>query len=275
MSAGLAGRPEPAHTPRFDRRSGRARAAPPPAAVVDLGPRLLAAALARAEAFLLEPAQPFEPSRAPAPPITVERPLVAVAGVIPGCGATTVARALAAELALRDPARSAVVSGADGRGSLPIGTPAAGRLARLVTSRAGVEARASGRICLASRVEPARVDVALRGLAPVVLDAEGADAAGAAASVADRVVLVATPAVEPALAAVLAASLARVGPQPIVVLNRAAEGQDSATWSSWEERADVTLPLSHAAARLALAGRGAGGAFGAAIAALADGCEEH
>jgi hypothetical protein len=124
-------------------------------------------------------------------------------------------------------------------------------------------------------VEPAQVEVALRGLAAVVLDTDGAAAAGAAASVVVRVVLVAVPAAEPALAAVLAASLARVGPEPIVVLNRASEAPESASGRSWEERAAVTLPLSHAAARLALAGRGAGGAFGAAIAGLADRCEER
>ena len=253
----------------------RARPHAGQAAVVNLGPRLLAAALARAEAFLLEPVPPSEPGRAPGPPATSKRPIVAIAGVIPGCGATTVARALAAELALRDSLRSAVVSGADARGSLPIGTPAAGRLARLVTSRAGVEARASGRICLAPVVEPAQVEVTLRGLATVVLDVEGAAAAAAAASVADQVVLVATPGVEPALAAVLAGSLARVGPEPMVVLNRAAGDGEFAGESSWRGRAHLTLPLSHAAARLGLSGRGAGGAFGAAIAELADLCEQR
>jgi hypothetical protein len=246
---------------------------PGQAPVLSLGPRLFAAALARAEAFLFEPVEPADPEDAPAPPAARDRPLVVVAGIVPACGATTVARALAAELALRDPIRSAVVCGADARGSLPIGTPAAGRLARLVSARTGVDARASGRICLAAPIEPAEADLALRGLAAVVLDADSVAAAGAPASVADRVVLVAAPAVEPALAAVVAASLERVGPEPIVALNRAPDDPDPAGGNSWEGRADVILPTSHAAARLALAGRGAAGAFGAAIAELADLCE--
>jgi hypothetical protein len=54
-------------------------------------------ALAQLGAWLLEPL----PERtAAAPP--VERPLVAVVGLAPGCGTTTVARALAARLAARD-----------------------------------------------------------------------------------------------------------------------------------------------------------------------------
>lgn len=249
----------------------RARSARPAPAAPLAGSRLLAAALARAEAFLLEPVVVGDPGTAPTPPAAA-RPLVAVVGVAPRCGTTTVARALAAELALRDQARAAVVVGPDVRGSLPIGTPAAGRLARVVSSRAGVEARPSGRLCLTSAVEPARADGSIRGIAAVVLEAEAAGAAGAAASVADATVLVAAPHVEPALACVLAASLARVGPQPLVLLNRSPATHSEAP--AWRGRADVSVPLSHGAARLALSGRGAGGPFGAAIALLADRCED-
>lgn len=234
------------------------------------GGRFLAAALARAEAFLFEPIGADDPGPSPTLPVGA-RPLVAVVGIAPRCGATTVARALAAELALRDPARAAIVCGPDARGSLPIGTPAAGRLARLVSSRAGMEARPSGRLCLAPAVDPARVDGSVRGIAAVVLEAEVAGGAGAAASVADVTLLVAAPHVEPALARVLAASLARVGPQPLVVLNRAPATEPEAP--AWRGRAEVSVPLSQAAARLALSGRGAGGAFGVAIAELADRCE--
>ena len=53
---------------------------------------VVGAVLARAEAWLLEPAQPGL-SDAPASP---PRPVVAVRGLARGCGASTVARAVAA-----------------------------------------------------------------------------------------------------------------------------------------------------------------------------------
>ncbi|HZG48615.1 MAG TPA: hypothetical protein VEY90_03750, partial [Thermoleophilaceae bacterium] len=46
---------------------------------------------------------------------------------------------------------------------------------------------------------------------------------GVPASLADHSLLVTTPAVEPALARVAADCLARVGPEPIIVLNRVTE----------------------------------------------------
>lgn len=230
---------------------------------------LLAAALARAESWLLEPAPPLEAAK---PTAAASRPVVVVAGVARGCGASTVARALAAELALRDPCRAAVVAGPRAHAALPFGTPAAARLARAVAERAGVEARPSGRLCVADSANPALLEHAVRGLAPLVFDAEPGGGAGAAASLAARTVAVATPAVEPALAALVAASLARVGPEPLIALNRAPG--EAAPAPAWDGRADALLPESRAGARMALAGRGAGGALGAAIAELADRCEE-
>lgn len=242
--------------------------------------------LARAVGFFVEPGpavlvKPPAPARA-APAAVTPRPLVVVCGVRPGCGATTVARALAAELASRDPLRSAVVAGSDARGALPLGTPAAARLARLVAERTGAEARPSGRLCLAREADPPLLERALRGAASLVLDVGLRGQAPAAASLADHVVLVAEPATEPALAEIVADSLGRVGPQPSVVLNRvpsepgpaatAADRLRAPSVGIWAGRAHIVIPSSVAAARLALGCRGATGSFGTAIAALAETC---
>src|SRR5437763_362193 len=68
---------------------------------------LLATALARAEAWLLEPPEPVSAVVVPDPP----RPIVTVHGLAPRCGASTVARGLAAVLAMADPRGAAVVVG--------------------------------------------------------------------------------------------------------------------------------------------------------------------
>lgn len=242
--------------------------------------------LARAVGFFVEPGpavlvKPPAPARS-APVAVTPRPLVVVCSVRPGCGATTIARALAAELATRDPLRSAVVTGSDARGALPLGTPAAARLARLVTERTGAEARPSGRLCLAREAEPPLLERALRGAASLVLDVGPRGQASAAASLADHVVLVAEPATEPALAEILADSLGRVGPTPSIVLNRAPSEQGPAATAAdrlrappvgnWAGRAHIVVPSSVPGARLALGCRGAGGSFGTAIAALAESC---
>ncbi len=195
------------------------------------------------------------------------RPAVAVAGLAPRCGATTVARALAAELALRDPGGAAVVTAeAISGGGIPLGTPAAGRLGRAVQRSLPSQTRAVGRICLAAvgTDRPRLVDAA-RDLAPLVLDVADPGQIAAAASLADAVVLVGAPAVEPSLAAVLAGSLGRVGPDPVVVLNRDREGDER-----WEGRCALRLPEARMGGQLALAGREARGELGRAVAKLAD-----
>lgn len=233
-------------------------------------PPLLAAALGRAEAWLLEPAgERLAPRHASDPIVPAARPLIVVTGAAPACGATTVARALGAELAVRDPVRTCAVSAAANGGGLPLGTPAAARLARAVTGRTGLGARPSGRLCLIDAADPLALEQAVDGLASLVVDAGARTAPGGAASIAWATVLVAAPRVEPALAALLATSLARIGPEPLVVLNRASGGAAG----GWSGRAHVELPSSAAAARFALAGRGAGGPFGRAVAELADLCE--
>jgi hypothetical protein len=78
--------------------------------------------------------------------------------------------------------------------------------------------------------------------------------------VADRAIIVMKQEHEPALARVGAECVARVGPSPVIVLNRAPHDQ----------RGALALPNSPMGARLALGGREARGNLGRAIAELAD-----
>lgn len=255
--------------------------------------------LERAVAWLIAPAEdpaPRGPARAPDDPkaspgrpaaraaaddpgegaataAALRRPVIVVCGAGAGAGATTIARALAAALASRDPFRSAVVAGADARGALPLATPAAARLARVVRERAGVAARPSGRLCLARADDPPALAGALRGAAPLVVDAGGREQARRLATLADRVVVVAAARSEPALAEIVARSLAGEGARPLVVVNRLPPIEDD-PGGRWAGRSDVAVPASLPAARLALACRGGTGAFGAAVDALAQRCLE-
>ncbi|HEY1356905.1 MAG TPA: hypothetical protein VGF21_01240 [Thermoleophilaceae bacterium] len=227
---------------------------------------LLATALARVEEFLLEPAEPVLDEPSPRPGL--ERPVVAVFGLARRCGATTVARGLAAELAARDGGAAAVSSPVSAAG-IPLASPAAARLAKSMADVPHARTRAVGRLCLVDGPSPAELADAARLQAPLVLDAGSEQVGGAAAAVADHVVLVGTPAVEPALSEVVSASLARVGPVPIVALNRAAVEGDG-----WAGRAALELPDSRMGAQLALGGREPRGGLGRAVAELADLCEE-
>lgn len=223
---------------------------------------LVATALAKVGAWFVEPAD------YPVRPVEVRvRPAIAVVGLSAGCGCTTVARALAAELGGRDPSGAAVVSGEGSEGRVTLGSAAAGRLARALGEPEDGCIRTVGRLCLVESSQPAQLATALRHQGPLVLDVSHGAASGVPASVADHVVLVASPEVEPALASVVAASLARVGPEPFMVLNRAEEA------GSWAERAMLRLAQSPAGSRLALAGRRPRGALGEGIAELADVCE--
>ncbi len=239
-------------------RSERVDASGRPASVATL----LASALAAAEGWLLHPA---EPASAPAPAAEATPPVVAVFGVSQGCGATTVARALALELAMRSGVATAAVGSLEppSAGAVGLRTRAAAQLAREIEARGPFGARAVGRLCLAGGGDYAGLVASLNTATPIVIDS-GAEAAPAAAAVAQAVVLVAQPGVEPALAEVVAASLARIGPQPLIALNRA----DAAP--EWEGRAGAILPDARASARLAQAGRDPGRGLAAAVAALAD-----
>jgi hypothetical protein len=173
-----------------------------------------------------------------------------------------VARGLGAELAARHPSGAAAVTCESLPGAVSIATSPATRLAR---GLAGVQAQAmrpAGRLCLVAGADPLALADLARGFAPVVLDAGSRALGGREAAVAGRVVLVAPPGAEPALAEVAAACLARVGPLPLLVVSGRGTGL--------EERAAVVLPRSRLAARVALAGREPPGEAGRAIARLAD-----
>ena len=227
------------------------------------GRAFLASAAAAVESFFLEPVAPPPAADSAEPP--EQRPVVCVFGLARGCGVTVVARALAAELAVRDPGAAAAVCCDARPAGIPLATPAATRLAHLLEDVPGAAPRPIGRLCLVDGADPLRLSDTARHHAPLVIDAGSAALGGAPASVADRTVIVTTPAIEPALAHVGAECVARAGPTPIVVLNRAPHDQ----------RGALALPNSLMGARLALGGREARGALGAAIAALADLCEEE
>jgi hypothetical protein len=215
--------------------------------------------------FLVEPGAPAaEPEHARS---GLVRRVVAVAGLARHSGTTTVARALAAELALRDGDGAAIVTAAAiAGGGIPLGTPAAGRLGRAIQRSHPTQTRAVGRVCLTvAGQDPAGLVDATRDLAPVVLDVANPSETAVAASLADAVVIVGCPSAEPALGAVLSDSLSRVGPPPVVVLNRDRDADER-----WDGRCALRLPEARMGAQLALAGREARGELGRAVIRLAD-----
>jgi hypothetical protein len=242
----------------------RSRHAP---AAGDAGPPrrgVLALVAAGIEGFLLEPVAPAE--AVPEPPAIPPRCVVAVYGLAPRCGATVVARALAAELAGRDPAGTAAVASPIAGGAIPLATAAAGRLADSLRDIPGATAVAVGRLCLVEGADPSALADFARHSAPLVLDAGMGALEHGATAVADRVVLVTRTATEPSLTRVAAACVRKLGHEPLIVLNRAASG-DAAP------EAALALPESRMGAQLALGGRLARGDLGRAVAALADRCE--
>jgi hypothetical protein len=86
------------------------------------------------------------------------------------------------------------------------------------------------------------------------------------------VILVATPATQPALANVAAGCLARLGHEPIVLLNRAPPGAPPERTEGWAAGSARRVPESRMGAQLALGGREPRGEMGRAVAALADRC---
>jgi hypothetical protein len=139
------------------------------------------------------------------------------------------------------------------------------------------------------------VSHATRELAPLVLDAGSTVLGGALAALADRVLLVARPSIEPALGAVGVDCLARLGHAPLLVLNRAepsagatgadgsgadgsdaaesdADGSDASRRAAWLRLGVHLMPESRMGAQLAAGGREARGELGRAVAELADLC---
>jgi hypothetical protein len=238
------------------------------------GPRsrgLVSGALAAAGSFLLEPASPRPDSPSESPPGL--RPVVAVFGLARGCGVTVVSRALAVELAGRDAAGTAAVHCDARAAGIPLATQAAARLAKALADVPGADTRAVGRLCLVAGAEEAALADTARHFAPLVVDAGSASLGGAPAALADRVVVVAKPSTEPALASVAVEYLGRLGCEPIVVLNRTPASHLGEPPSPWATRASLHLPESRMGAQLALGGRETRGELGRAVAELADLCE--
>jgi hypothetical protein len=216
----------------------------------------VAGALAQLESWLLEPLpdQAVASVTAELPP----RPIVAVVGLAPGCGTTTVARALAARLAARDPGRAAVLAGSPAPTALVPATRSASRLRIRLRARHGV--RAVGRLCVFGADVPELIAVVDRQ-SPVVLDGAPPGAISA-----DVTVVVAPPDAEPALAELFARSLPGPG-EPLIAVSRARESE------RWTGRASLFLPESQVGARLAAAGWEPRGALGRSVAELAATCE--
>jgi hypothetical protein len=224
----------------------------------------LASAAAAVESFFLEDAGPAHAPAADSLEPLHRRPVIAIVGLARHCGATTIARALAAELAVRDPAGAAAVWCGAAPAGVPLATHSAARLARVLEDVPGVTPRPFGRLCLVGQGDAGRLVDMARHHAPVVIDA-GSDAVGGApASLADRTVVVTTRDAEPALARVASECVARAGAPPVVVLNRAPHDQPGL----------FALPNSPLGARLALGGREARGELGRAIGELVDLIEE-
>jgi hypothetical protein len=225
---------------------------------------LMRTALARVEDWLLEP---VDPGGAAAPDLKLmPRPVVAVFPLGRGSGATMVARALAAELAGRDPAGAAVVGCALPRGGIPLASPAAGRLARALIDVPGARTRVAGRLCLVDAPGAVALVDAARQLAPLVLDAGEEGLGGVSAGVCDVAVLVGPAALEPSLAAVACDCLTRSGTPTMLAVNRVRPGL------AWNGPPAIELPESRMGAQLALAGREPRGELGRAVVRLADAC---
>jgi hypothetical protein len=227
---------------------------------------LIAAALARAQGFLLEPAPTVEAASdalAPAPLASCGPVNVVVTGLSRGSGATTVAAGLAHAL---------VVPGA--------------RSAHLVSLRAepGAARRAPPSVAgwelppaLRDAEEIADYGATLARLAAggaeaaVVWDVRADDVARAARvmEVCDAIVCVAAGSAEPALCALVGDMLAERYGRVVLVANRVGDEE------AWSGRCAAAVPDSRLAAILIARGRPPGGAVGAAMSHVAALVEEQ
>jgi hypothetical protein len=213
----------------------------------------LSALVAQVSDYVFEP---IEETVEPQPKELEPHPVVAVVAAAARSGATTVARMLAAELAMRADGATVVVAPALPRRAAPPSRAAI----RLATALAGAaDAQLVGRLCVVGPCDA--IVSAARYLAPVVLDLPADGSAAGVASIADRVVVVSAADGEPAL---LDAVASVIGGRPIKVANRITDSAD------WRDRVDILLPDSRIAARAAAIGTRAVGSLGSAIAALAD-----
>lgn len=225
--------------------------------------------LRRAGGWLVEPAGGGPPlasishEQPPTVPAPHGHPAIGVVGLARRCGSTTLARALGAELAARCDGAAVVAS--PGRPAV-VALGSSARAERL-TERLELESpRAAGRLCLATCADPEHLVAATRHVAPAVMEVEPGSPALEAAPVLDRLILVASPVLEPALAGAVAETIAAAGDAPFVAVNRALDH------GPWLLCADVLVPDSRVGARMALAGREARGFLGRSIEQLADLC---
>jgi hypothetical protein len=231
----------------------------------------VAALRTRAEAWLLDPPSASVESRlerggAGDPEVAIpapEPPIVAVVGLGPRVGGTTVARALAGRLAGSDPAGAAIVFAVAAPPRPALATIAAARLAEQVRDLGCDGACAVGRLVLVPPSEPLAA-VAAERPAPIVVDIGHGEVSEPALAVADHATLIASPEVETALVETVERSLRAAGLGVSLVVNRSVnEGLD---------RRAVLIAESRLAAATALACRGPRGVFSAPIAELAERC---
>lgn len=223
---------------------------------------LLAAALARAQGFLLEPkeASPNAPSEREPDQVAGLEPgqvEIAVLGLSAGCGASTVARGIALSLCVAEARTSHVIS--VGR-RVPRSAPARG-------SPSGIS-QWDVPLSLNDEAEVAQYGqmvVRLAGRpAAIVWDVDPGQVERAASAVArvDRILMVADGSGEPSLAELVSDMLAQRFGRVLLVANRVREVE------RWDRRAIACFPDSRIAAALVARGRRPGGAFWAALSQL-------
>ena len=217
----------------------------------------LSAAAAQVSAYLLEPLG----ETVGAEPVELEPyPVVAVVSAAARSGASSVARMLAAELAVRADGAAIVATDVARRGGPP--SRAAARVCRALVGAAAVQV--SGRLCLAAGPDPDVVVAAGRYLAPVVLDVPPDGSGARVAPSADRVVVVGGGESEPALLDAVALVLGGHGAQPVKVANRVVEPD------RWRGRVDLWLPDARVGARATRLGIRPPAPLRAPVAELAD-----
>jgi hypothetical protein len=242
---------------------------PPPEAPPVEPHRSASSLLARTVAWLLHPPPPARaptaPARlAPVGPLPPEPPfpVVAVLGLARRAGASTIARALAARLAAEDPAGVAILHTPDPpRGAPPAAS--ATRLARGLAAAGTHGVRAVGRLAVIRGSEPLAPVVTLRA-APLVADVGHGIPAEGVVALADQVVLVCPPALEPALCLAVETALRADGHSVTPLVNRALSEPGEALAHA------VVVPDSRLAAQLTLACRDPRGELGRAIAEVAE-----
>jgi hypothetical protein len=189
---------------------------------------------------------------------------VAVIGLAPRAGGSTIARALAARLAAFDPSGAAILATSDPPRA-GLAAAAASRLARGLADAGCDGPRPVGRLAIAGADEPL-APLAAERAAALVADVAHGEASEQAVALADHVVLVAPPDVEPSLALAVELSLRVAGRGVSLVIARAVDDPPP------ELARALVAPESRLAARLTLACRPPRGPLAAVAEELAERC---